>query len=525
MSIRLKLIILSCVTLIGLGIVLTVVFVGLNVIHEAEDTAHRRESYVIDLMEIKASALSSIMLDPALSETKVVFSDAEKNISIHSDRAIKAIKRDSVREELKKILEQWNTYDQASQALIKLAVTDLKSANDKLVPLYNQQFKPFQNNLEKFANTREEEADQSRAQADETFHRIYGIAIVTGLLATTVIILVVLNLAMTLQKGLRAIHDKLLPLKEGDLTQRLPENSKDELGEIGIGVNAFIHELQVIVQKTHEQSNQVDSSALQLASASAHVRSSSIQQSEATSSVASSIEQLSVSIDQVSESATAAKQTADFSGDTSTIGSTEVASAIAEIKNIEHVVNGALNQIESLGKKAIEITSIVNSIKDVADQTNLLALNAAIEAARAGEQGRGFAVVADEVRKLAERTAQSAQEITQMIGSIQTEAESSTKVMREGYALVAQGVSKTEHAGESMHKIKESSADVIKAIGDITIALSEQRIASSDIAKNVEQIAHMTEENSAAVSEVSVAAESLKKIADELHQEVTKFKV
>jgi methyl-accepting chemotaxis protein len=513
------------VTLIGLAIILTTIIVGLNVIHEAEDTAQRRESYVIDIIEIKASALSSIMLDPALPETKDVFSDAEKSISIHGDKAIKAIKRDSVREEFKKIVEQWNSYDQASQALIKLAANDLKSANEKLVPLYNQQFKPFQVALEKFASIRQEDANQARLQANETFTKIYWTVIILGILVATIIILIVHNLSKTLQNGLREIHNKLLPLKEGDLTQRLPENSKDELGEIGKGVNAFIHELQNIVQRTRDQSNLVASSALQLASASAQVKASSIQQSEATSSVAASIEQLSVSIDQVSESATIAKQTADFSGETSSIGSTEVSSAVEEIKHIEQVVNGASNQIESLGKKAIEITSIVNAIKEVADQTNLLALNAAIEAARAGEQGRGFAVVADEVRKLAERTSQSAQEITQMIGSMQTEAENSTRVMREGNALVALGVSKTEHAGESMNKIKESSADVIRAISDISIALTEQRNASSDIAKNVEQIAHMTEENSSAVSEVSLAAERLKKLADELHQEVEKFKV
>jgi len=202
-----------------------------------------------------------------------------------------------------------------------------------------------------------------------------------------------------------------------------------------------------------------------------------------------------------------------------------VAAAVEEIEQIEKVVNDASNQIESLSVKAQDIGSIVDAIREVAEQTNLLALNAAIEAARAGEQGRGFAVVADEVRKLAERTAISARDITHRIASIQTEAESSTIVMRKGNELLAQGVGKAEHAGKSMIKIDDSSAAVIKSVSGISLALSEQRVASTEIARNVERIAQMTEQSTAAVSAVSSAAVKLEKLAAELQQEVSHFTV
>ena len=525
MSIRKKLILLSLVTLVGLGIILTVTVVGLNQIQEAEDTANRRQSYVIDLVEIKASALSSIMLDPTLKETKDVFSDAENNISVHGDTALKAIKRDSVRNELSAILNNWTSYDHDSQDLIKLAVGNAKLANERLVPLYNEKFKPFQSSLEKFVSARSEEAAQARSQANSVAGKIYWSSIILILIVAAMMVAFVVNLSMGLQAGIRGIQQKLLPLKQGDLTQRLPENTKDEIGEIGADVNAFIQEVQKIVQRTRDRSKTVTSSAMQLASASDQVSASANQQSESTSSVAASIEQLSSSIDQVSDHATEAERIATISCEISKQGESEVTAAVEEIERIEKVVNDASNQIESLSVKAQDIGSIVDAIRDVADQTNLLALNAAIEAARAGEQGRGFAVVADEVRKLAERTAISARDITHRIASIQAEAESSAIVMRKGNELLAQGVGKAEHAGQSMIKIDASSAEVIKSVTSISLALSEQRVASTEIARNVERIAQMTEESTAAVSAVSSAAENLEKLAAELQEEVSHFTV
>jgi methyl-accepting chemotaxis protein len=524
MSIRAKLRILGLVTLIGLGLILIVTIYGLNAIGDAEGTAHRRESYVIDLVEVKASALSTIMLDPVVPETRDVFSAAISNIDQHGAAAVKAIKRDAVREELKKILSMWAHYNQESQSLIQRAVSDAKGANDKLVPLYNSEFKPFQSALEKFVSDRQVEAEDARTKAHAVSERIFWqLVALIGLIAVANVIVVV-NLASSVQTGLRGIQQKIILLKQGDLTQRLPADRKDELGEISAGVNTFIHELQDIVKNTRDSSNLVASAAQHLTSAAAHVVENATHQGEATSSVAASIEEFSASIDQVSDSAAEAERKAALSGDSSRHAGVEVANAVAEIRLIEKVVSDASSQIESLGSQAEEISSIINAIKEVADQTNLLALNAAIEAARAGEQGRGFAVVADEVRKLAERTAHSAQEITSKIGSIQAQAKNSTHVMRKGNELVSQGVVLAEHAGDSMNQINESSASVVHAIGDISSVLREQKKASSEISRSVEQIAQMSEKSSGSVSEVFAAAERLEKLAAELQQEVARFK-
>ncbi len=299
MSIRTKLKFLSLLTLVGLGLILFVTVSGLNSILDAEDAAYRRESYITDLLEIKASASSTIMLDPTLKETKDLFTDAEKNIGAHEGVAINSIKRAEIKDELNKIQQQWVLYDQESQELIKLASTDPKSANDKLLPLYNQKFKPFQAELEKFVSDRQQDATEARTQTNAVSNNTYWEVIALLVLVTLVNVIAVVKLSVSLQSGLRNIQLKLIPLKQGDLTQRLPENTKDELSEIAAGVNSFVQELQNIVKRTRERSNLVTSAAQQLAAASALVSASSNQQSESTSSVAASVEQFTVSIDQV----------------------------------------------------------------------------------------------------------------------------------------------------------------------------------------------------------------------------------
>jgi methyl-accepting chemotaxis protein len=241
--------------------------------------------------------------------------------------------------------------------------------------------------------------------------------------------------------------------------------------------------------------------------------------------MAASLEEMTVSINHVTDNAQTARDASLHSGEMSELGAKVIHDAVLEMGKIEVSVKGFSSIIQSLELQSNEISAIVNVIKEIADQTNLLALNAAIEAARAGEQGRGFAVVADEVRKLAERTGKSTQEIATMIGKIQSGTKEAVTSIENGVSTVISGVALANKAGDSITQIKAEAANVAQVVSEISDSLKEQSLASNDVAKNVEKIAQMTEENNAAVLQSSTAANHLEQLASSLHSSISHFKI
>ena len=240
--------------------------------------------------------------------------------------------------------------------------------------------------------------------------------------------------------------------------------------------------------------------------------------------MAATVEQLTVSINHVADNANEAHGLSSDSGRQSAEGGAVIQETLASMQRIADTVQGAAAQIAELGQHSDQISSIVNVIKEIADQTNLLALNAAIEAARAGEQGRGFAVVADEVRLLAQRTANSTQEITEMIKKIQLGTRSAVSNMEIGVQQVSSGVEQASQAGDAIVTIRQASASVVGVVDQISLALREQTVASQDVARNVERIAQMSMENSEAVADTSRTAQGLQQLALSLEKQVASFR-
>ena len=308
----------------------------------------------------------------------------------------------------------------------------------------------------------------------------------------------------------------------GDLSVEIPVANTDSTSLLA-AMKVMQSNLQKLIGEIQTNADMVASAAKKMTIAAEDVAGSSQQQSASSLEIAAAMEQSTVSINLMSDSA---NQAQTISGDSESLmneTSGVVSEAVNRIAKIATVVEQASQTVRTLGQESENVSKIVLVIKEVADQTNLLALNAAIEAARAGEQGRGFAVVADEVRKLAERTTQSTQEITTMISSMQSSARDAVTCIEDAVANVNEGVILTKRVGESVSRLGASSHEVKGVIIDVSSALREQNAASNEIARNVEQIAQTGERNSGAVGAVAKAATELQQLANSLTDSARHF--
>jgi len=326
-------------------------------------------------------------------------------------------------------------------------------------------------------------------------------------------------------KPVEAIKSHLSEVINGHMSGQVDISGRDEMGEVLCSVQSTKVLLGSIIDQIASVSGHIDDRAKHLSGAMTKVKEGSHMQSDAASSMAAAVEEMTLSIDHIADNAGEVKRISENSALLASEGGKIVQNVINDMEKTNQTVMNTAQTIQQLGDQSDQINNVVKVIKEIADQTNLLALNAAIEAARAGEQGRGFAVVADEVRKLAEKTGRSTEEIAGMIDTVRANTGNAIAEMLATVEMVKASSAMAEKAGSAIVEINQGVSRALSGVEDITSSIKEQSMASREIATNVEKVANMSDRNSEAASQVFGAVENLETLSSSLEQSIRHFQI
>ena len=350
-------------------------------------------------------------------------------------------------------------------------------------------------------------------------------SILLGLAICAIAVIVGFFVARSIIQPLHGIMEAFGQFAKGDLSQRVPVSGDDEVAGLSRSFNLCSEKLQDMIGKIAHVTDKVASASVELSATAEEISRGTDTLTSRAAQTAAAVEEMNATVSQVAQNSGKAATLAQETVQTAKNGGSVVADTISGMQQLSEAVSSSATIIAELGKSSDQIGEIVRVIEDIADQTNLLALNAAIEAARAGEQGRGFAVVADEVRKLAERTTKATKEIGDMIRQIQHDTRGAVDSMQQGTQKVSGGVELVNKTGEALTRIVQMVSESADMIRQIAVASEEQSVATQQIANDIENVAKVTKESSSGANESAKASHDLSQLAIELQSIVGSFKV
>ena len=346
-----------------------------------------------------------------------------------------------------------------------------------------------------------------------------------GLGALFITIFISWIITRSITKPLKDVVNISGKIAHGDLTVSVTAGSKDETGQVLESMRIMVENLRSLIGQVSSTSTQVASAANELQSTAERIATGAEQVAAQTSTVATAGEEMSATSGDIAQNCQMAAEGAQLASQSAQHGATVVEKTVTVMGQIADKVHESAKTVESLGARSDQIGAIIGTIEDIADQTNLLALNAAIEAARAGEQGRGFAVVADEVRALAERTTRATREIGEMIKAIQGETKGAVAAMEQGVHQVESGTMEAAKSGVALRDILEQINAVAMQVNQIATAAEEQTATTGEISSNMQQITEVVQQTSLGAHESATAAAQLSGNAEELQRLVRQFKL
>ncbi len=483
----------------------------------------------------------------SLDEAKSVGADIIRNLHFGTDGYVWADTSAGITVAMlgKTEIEGKNRYDQRDaggkyfiREIIKTAMqpgggyTDYsfpRPGSDKPFPKrsYSLYFKPFDwvigtgNYVDDLEALVKKAADENRARIRQGVYLILGVTLVILMVVSTLAIVFTKILLRNIGAEPNEMEEIAKRVSEGDLTVAMTD------GKSGIyeAMRRMVESLRQVMDKVNQSSQEVAASALQLNSHAENTADGSNRVVSQSATVATASEEMSATSSDIANNCHMAAESSNNASATAQSGAVIVRETVEGMNRIADKVRSSSGAVVQLGARSEQIGEIVGTIEDIADQTNLLALNAAIEAARAGEQGRGFAVVADEVRALAERTTRATREIGEMIKSIQTETRQAVKAMEEGVAEVERGTVGAAKSGQALESILEQINDVTAQISQIATAAEEQTATTREITNNIHAISETVEMSAQSSQEISVSSSRLSQLSGELQEMVRRFRL
>jgi len=546
LTIKTKIMIILLVACISVTVVGVLGLFGMKSADDEIETLYKENlasvvylSQISDLMrDCRIQLLLSLQHNPATPEivqlhdhaTDQHLNSVEKDIEemnslwkLYSSRAVKA--------EVKKIADDFN--DKREKFIAEgvkpvreaILAGKFHEATEMTITRTNPLFKASNEPGQKLLENEKLEAKKAHGEAVEHYHTTLMLVIGAIVISVALSLILGIMIIRSISSAANALIHASDAMANGDLTQRVRLTSRDELGTIGNSFDAMADSFAEALKKVASSSSQVASAAALVNSTAVRIATGAEEVAAQSATVATAGEEMSATSGDIAQNCQMAAEGAQRAAHSAQNGAQVVEATISVMGQIASKVQESAKTVESLGQRSDQIGAIIGTIEDIADQTNLLALNAAIEAARAGEQGRGFAVVADEVRALAERTTRATREIGEMIKAIQSETKGAVVAMEQGVRQVEAGTIEAGKSGDALRDILDQVNDVAMQVNQIATAAEEQTATTSEISNNMQQITEVVQDTANGAHESATAANQLSGNAEELQRLVSQFKM